>query len=55
MKCAKELPVQQILMVLNGLLFGEMPEDAAPRLAADGTLNMPPDGYGLGLQVSHAQ
>lgn len=45
------LRVRQVLEVANELLFGERPRGAGPRLAADGTLNVPPDGFGLGLKV----
>ena len=41
----------QALEVLNGLLFGEREPGAGERVLEDGTLVMPPDGYGLGLQV----
>ena len=41
----------QALEVLNGLLFGDREPGAGDRVLADGTLVVPPDGCGLGLQV----
>lgn len=41
----------QMLTVLNEMLFKERQLGAGRRLAGDGTLIMPSDGFGLGLQV----
>lgn len=41
---------RQMLTVLNEMLFKERQPGAGPRLAADRTLIMPSDGFGLGLQ-----
>ena len=45
----------QMLTVLNEMLFKERQPGAGPRLAADRTLIMPSDGFGLGLQVHSAR